>query len=56
MLVHIDSNYFCCGIILKNNVVVKTAPIVEYMRGWSLREVVAYCNYRKWRILKTDAI
>ena len=43
---------FTAGIILHDNVVVETAPIVDYMkRGkWSRDRVRKYCHDRGWTI------
>ena len=48
----IDSGYFCAGVVIVNNVVVRTAPILKYMVGWTSERVVNYCVKKRWRIVK----
>lgn len=38
------------GIVLFDDVVVETAPIVRYMRNWSRDRVRAECNRRGWTV------
>jgi len=41
------------GIVLNQNfIVIKTAPIVKYMRGWNYKKVCHYCSKRGWSIRK----
>lgn len=44
----IASHYFYCGVVLEGKNVVRTAPIVGYMLGWSLEQVEAYCLKKRW--------
>jgi IS4 transposase len=41
---------FHAGIVLLNDRVTETAPIVKYMKGWSRKRVRDYCNDRDWNI------
>jgi hypothetical protein len=50
VLIRISSSYFVAGIILEDKVVVKCAPILRYMRGWSGSDVINYCNKKGWHI------
>lgn len=47
---------FTAGIVLEDNVVVKAAPIVKYMNGWTLSRVEDYCRKRHWRWTKVTKI
>jgi hypothetical protein len=49
-LAEIDAPHFNCGIVLWNDKVEVTAPIVAYMKGWSRDRVRAYCATKKWRV------
>ena len=50
LIVHIDSGHFNAGVIIDSvNIVNKAAPVVHYMQGWTLEEVLAYCNRKNWR-------
>lgn len=41
---------FVAGIEIKNNKVCKTAPILNYMKGWTFEDVVDYCEKRRFKI------
>ena len=54
MLVRITSSYFCVGIVFegiygKGDRVVKTAPILKYMMGWSMDDVIKYMRKKGWK-------
>lgn len=40
---------FVAGIVVRDSVVRRTAPIVKYMRGWKLSTVINHCNRKKWK-------
>lgn len=42
MLLLIDLRYCCCGVELRDGVVTLAAPIVKYMKGWTLEKVEKY--------------
>jgi len=44
MLIQITSKHFCAGVLLH----VEAAPIIGYMRRWTLREIVVYCERKGW--------
>lgn len=48
-LIWIDSGYFFAGVVVVDNIVVRAAPIVKYMRGWSGDRVCAYARSKRWR-------
>jgi len=51
-LIQITSPYFCAGVVLKNNVCIKAAPIVKYMKykKWNTEQITDYCRWKKWKI------
>jgi hypothetical protein len=52
-MIIVTSKYFRAAVILKNNRVVKAAPILKYMKGWSKEQIIAYCQDRKMGIRRT---
>ncbi len=50
MLAQITAPHFVAGIILANDYVIETAPILKYMNGWPKTKVWNYCRRKKWRI------
>lgn len=56
MLIQIISSYFCCGIIIENGIVIKSAPIVSYMIGWNGKRFKEYCDKKKfeYKVLNLD--
>jgi len=50
MLIRICSSYFVAGVVLEDNVVIKTAPIIKYMKGWNSNKVVKYSINKNWKI------
>lgn len=44
VLYQVTARHFCAGVVLEN-----TAPILRYMRGWSLSKVLDYCQRKGWR-------
>ena len=46
----ITSNYFCAGIIVKNDYVIKTAPIINYFNGENIIRVMITCRNHNWTI------
>jgi hypothetical protein len=49
-LAQIEASHFCAGIVLWDDRVVETAPIVRYMRDWSRDRVRTYCLKKGWRV------
>ena len=43
-MVRIEAPHFCAGVELRDNKVVKVAPILKYMRGWEVSRVTSYCD------------
>jgi hypothetical protein len=51
MLIQITAPHFCAGVELGvNGVGVRAAPIIRYMRGWSLQQIATYCTKKKWHM------
>jgi hypothetical protein len=48
-LIQITSNYFCAGIELRGIVVIRTAPILRYMKGWTRYKVEQYSTRKGWQ-------
>jgi len=50
-LLQIIAPHFVAGLIYDEYFfVIKTAPIIHYMRGWNVREVMLYCKKKRWAI------
>jgi hypothetical protein len=50
ILAQIRANAFCAGLVLCDDVVIETAPILRRMRGWSRAHVHDYCRAKGWTI------
>ncbi len=50
ILAQVRGPNFTAGIVLFDDVVVETAPIVRYMRRWSRDRVRGYCTKQGWQI------
>ena len=48
--VQVSSAYFTAGLVVEHGKVIKAAPILGYMRGWSLEQVTAYSEKKDWRL------
>jgi len=48
VLIRIESSYFVAGIIVGEQYN-KCAPIVHYMRDWSIQKIKNYCSKKGWR-------
>lgn len=46
MLVHIDAPHFCAGVVVGE----RAAPIIYYMKDWSLSQIKAYCRKKGWKV------
>lgn len=51
-LVVIDAPHFYAGVVFRDGMVVRSADIVKYMKGWSLEQVKSYCEKKNWRTLE----
>jgi len=52
ILYRISSYYFVAGIFTKNNIVIKTAPILKWMNGKNINFIKSYCLSKHWKIEK----
>ena len=48
--------YFCAGVVLEEGVVVKAAPILGYMRGWSMSKCQNYARRKGWDYDSIDTV
>jgi hypothetical protein len=46
MMLRIEAPHFTAGIVRGG----LCAPILLYMKGWTRREIEAYCAERKWTV------
>lgn len=44
----VDSGYFFAGIIFRDGVAIRTAPILKYTLGWHQDRVTFFCLKKKW--------
>ena len=49
-LYQITSSYFCAGIITKNKIIIKAAPIIKWTVGKSISEIIIHCTKKDWKI------
>lgn len=47
-MIRIVAPHFVAGVVIEDRRVVKAAPIVKYMIGWSVTRVLTYCRRRGW--------
>jgi len=45
-----DGPGFSCGIVLWDDKVVETAPVLRFMKGWKRDRVRTYCEGRGWKV------
>jgi hypothetical protein len=52
-LLTIDAPHFNAGLLVRasDRVVVRAAPILHYMLGWTQLKVVEYASHRGWRVI-----
>ena len=47
--IRVQANHFTAGANFEENKVCKPlAPIIRYMDGWSVDQVIKYCDKKKW--------
>jgi len=50
MLIRIAAPHFVAGVVLDEQTrVIRTAPILHYMRDWSLPRIITYCIVKQWQ-------
>ncbi len=50
MTYRITAPHFCAGLTLGHGRIEETAPILAYMRGWSIERVRDYCDRKGWTV------
>lgn len=45
-MVRITAPHFCAGVVRGGQV----APIISYMKGWTLQQIQDYCRRRSWKV------
>jgi hypothetical protein len=50
-MIIIDAPHFYAAVICKFGHVVRYAPILKYMRGWSEEHVISYARAKGWTVL-----
>ena len=50
MLLQITAPYFVAGLVIEEGSVKKVAPIIKYMRGYTIKRVRMYCERKGWTI------
>lgn len=53
----IDAPHFFAALILEQSPAYdikarKAAPIIEYMIGWTLDDVLVYCDKKGWKVIE----
>jgi hypothetical protein len=46
----IQAPHFYAGIVFQDEIVVESAPIISYMKGWSREKVEQYVQHKHWHI------
>lgn len=49
MLIRIVSPYFVAGVVLGSKRVIRAAPILKYMKGWTKDQVLSYAKKKGWK-------
>lgn len=50
LTIQIIAPHFCAGVVWEQGKgIVKAAPIVRYMKGWTLVGVQNYCTQKGWK-------
>lgn len=47
-LIRVEAPHFCAGIVVKDNIVVKAAPILKWTLGKTWEEVSSYFKEKKY--------
>lgn len=50
MLLQLTAKHFCAGLVIQNDRVTVTAPIIKYMMGWTLARVEQYARGCGWTV------
>jgi hypothetical protein len=55
LLYRVKAPKFVAGLEASEGWVVKTAPILKYLMGWSIESVVEYCQRKGWSLEGVEA-
>ena len=47
--IRIAAPHFCAAVDLDGPTVTHAAPILSYMRGWTVGKIAAYCLRKNWK-------
>lgn len=47
-LIRVTGQKFCAGVLLQNDRVWMTAPILKYMMGWGQKKIEYFCRQKRW--------
>lgn len=50
VLLRVSAPHFVAGAVCADERVETTAPILKYMKTWTLREVEEYCEKKGWQL------
>lgn len=50
LLAQVTSRRFTAAIVLRDDIVTETAPILRFMKRWSRDRVRDYCQRNRWTI------
>lgn len=55
ILIRIEAPYFVAGIVYNIDIgeVIKIAPIIKYMKQWSVSQIIQYCEKKHWKVTTT---
>lgn len=48
IMIRIDAPHFCAGAVVENSAIVDAAPIIKWMIGKTIDQVMDYCHRKKW--------
>jgi len=50
MLLQITAPHFVAGLVIEEGSVKRVAPIIKYMRGYTIEKVRKYCERKGWTL------
>lgn len=53
-LMWINAPHYCAGLIFKNGIVHRAAPIVAWMKGKDFSNIIAYLNSKRYEYYWTE--
>ncbi len=55
LLYRVKAPNFVAGLEASEGWVVKTAPILKHLMGWSIESIVEYCQRKGWSLERLEA-